>query len=178
MEDSIWTGQPGNTETVWRRRILITLACLAGLALNAYQWLPVLPDFFARPNNDFIGIYAGAVLAGSGGLYDAEAVKRTEMPLGDKFLVFPRLPYYDALISPLRFLGFRQAYLVWQGVSLAAVLIFLFFWPGPRRWVAVCACCWSAPLFNCFIVGQDITLPLAALALSLALFFRGRHFAR
>ena len=163
---------------VWRRRILITLACLLGLALNSYLWSPFVPYFFARANNDFTCTYAGAVLAGSSGLYDVQATIRTERPLGDspQFMMYQRFPYYAALVSPLRFLTYIHAYWVWQGVSLLAVLLFVVFWPGQRRWVTAVVCCWSLPLANCFIMGQDVTLPLAALAVSLALFFRGRHF--
>ncbi len=49
----MWPRRPWNTETVWRRKIPITLACLLGLALNGYLWRPFLPYFFARANNDF-----------------------------------------------------------------------------------------------------------------------------
>jgi len=162
-----------------RRRILIALACLLGLAFNIYLWHPFLPYFFARANNDFVCTYTGAALAGSGGLYDRDAVLRTQRGLGDspQFMMYQRFPYYAALASPLRFLGYRQAYWVWQSVSLASVLVFLSFWPGRRRWVAAVACFWSLPLANCFVMGQDVALLLAVLALSLALFFRGRHFA-
>jgi hypothetical protein len=142
-------------------------------------WRPFVPYFFVRANNDFVSTYSGAVLAGSNGLYTLDASRRIEMRLGDspQLLVFPRLPYYAELISPLRFLGYRQAYWVWQGISLAAVLAFLAFWPGQPRWVMAIACCWSIPLANCFVMGQDVTLVLAVLAASLGLFFRGRHFA-
>jgi hypothetical protein len=164
---------------VWRRKLLITLACLLGVALNVCVWRPFFPYFFARANNDFACTYNGAVLAGSSGLYSVEATLRTERPLGDspQFMMYQRLPYYAALVSPLRFLSYRQAYWVWQGISLAAVLAFLAFWPGQPGWVTAMACCWSVPLMNCFVMGQDVTLPLAALAVSLALFFGGRHFA-
>jgi hypothetical protein len=164
---------------VWRRGIPITLACLLGLALNVYLWRPFLPYFFARANNDFVCTYTGAVLAGSPGLYDVNTVMRTQMPLGDspQFMMYQRFPYYAALEAPLRWLPYRKAYWVWQAVSLAAVLLFLAFWPGQPLWLKAIACCWSLPLANCFVMGQDVTLVLAALAVSLALFFRGRHFA-
>ncbi len=164
---------------MWRRSIPLTFACLLGLALNVYLWHPFLPYFFARANNDFTCTYAGAVLAGSPGLYDVAAVKLVELRLGDdpQFMMYQRFPYYAALESPLRLLPYMTAYWAWQGVSLAAVLVFLLCWPGQSRWFKAIACCWSLPLANCFVMGQDVTLVLAALAVSLALFFRGRHFA-
>jgi hypothetical protein len=157
----------------------MALACLPGMLLTSYLWQPFIPYLFVRANNDFAATYTGAVLAGSPGLYDVKAVMQTERPLGDspQFMMYQRFPYYAALVSPLRFLGYRQAYWVWQAISLAAALVFLMFWPGQPRWVTAIACCWSIPLANCFIMGQDVTLLLAVLAVSLALFFGGRHFA-
>jgi len=167
-----------NTGTVWRSRILITFACLLGLALNFYLWRPFFPFFLARANNDFACTYTGALLAGSPGLYDVATVKRTQNPLGDspQFMMYQRFPFYAALVSPLRLLPYLKAYWVWQAISFAATLIFLAFWPGQRRWFKAVACCWSLPLANCFVMGQDVTLVLAVLAVSLGLFFRGRHF--
>jgi hypothetical protein len=155
------------------------LACLLGLALNVYLWQPFFPYFFDRGNNDFVCTYTGAVLAGSPGLYDVATVMRTQQPLGDspQFMMYQRFPYYAALVSPLRWLPYRTAYWVWQAVSLAAALAFWAFWPGQPKWFKAIACCWSLPLANCFVMGQDVTLVLAVLALSLGLFFRGRHFA-
>lgn len=162
-----------------RRGILISLACLLGLAVNVALWRPFLPYFFARANNDFVCTYAGATLAGAPGLYDVPAVTRVEKPLGDsqQFMMYQRFPYYAALISPLRFLTYRSAYWVWQGISLISIMAFVWFWPGQRRWVTALACCWSLPLANCFVMGQDVTLLLSILAISLALLFRGRDFA-
>ena len=164
---------------MWRRRIPITLACLFGLTLNIYLWRPFLPYFFARANNDFVCTYTGAVLAGSPGLYHVAAVMRVQQSLGDRpqFMMYQRFPYYAGLVSWLRLLPYRQAYWAWQAISFAAVLVFLAFWPGQPRWFAPVACCWSLPLANCFVMGQDVTLVLAVLAASLALLFRGRHFA-
>ena len=164
---------------MWRSRILITLACLLGLTLNFYLWRPFFPFFLARANNDFACTYTGAVLAGSPGLYDVETVKRTQHPLGDspQFMMYQRFPYYAALVSPLRWFPYLTAYWVWQGISFLAMLVFVMFWPGQPKWLTAIACCWSLSLANCFVMGQDVTLVLAVLALSMGLFFRGRHFA-
>ena len=161
------------------KRSLIALACLLGLTVSGTWWVAFVPYFFLRGNNDFVSAYAGASLAGSGKLYDLAAVSRAEAPLGDsrQLMVFPRFPYYAALLSPLRWLSYRTAYWTWQCISLAAVLAFVAFWPAPQKWITLVACCWSLPLAACFIMGQDTTLVMAALAVSLALFFRGRHFA-
>jgi hypothetical protein len=116
-------------------------------------------------------------------LYDAEAVRRAEAELGDRrhFMVFTRLPFYAAWLSPLRFFSFGTAYLIWQTASLAGVLLFIYFWPGawpaPARWMTAIACCWSLPLLEGFISGQDVPIVMAALAVSLSLLSRGRNFA-
>src|SRR4029077_443859 len=145
-------------------------------------YLPVLP-YIVNGNNDFICFYAGAELAGTRGLYDAESVRRAEAELGDRrhFMVFTRLPFYAAWLSPLRFFSFGTAYLIWQTASLAGVLLFIYFWPAawraPARWMTAIACCWSLPLLEGFISGQDVPIVLAVLAVSLSLLSRGRNFA-
>ena len=165
--------------STWHRRLLLVIACLLGLAVSSGGWWAFVPHVFLGGNNDFVMTYAGASLAGSGKLYDVDATLRVETPLGDspQFLMYMRFPYCAALVSPLRRLSYRSAYWIWQGVSLAAVLVFAIFWPAPRRWMTALACCWSLPLAACFVMGQDVTLVMAALAVSLALFFRGKPFA-
>jgi hypothetical protein len=159
------------------RRILITLGCLLGLAVNCYLKLPVLPRII-HGDNDFMGFYTGAKLAGSDQLYNPNAVRRAQAPLWDhpRFLPLVRLPFYPMFISPLRLFSYQTAYWIWQVASLAAVLLLVYFWPAPQRWLALMACCWSAPLLTCFVMGQDITMVMMVLTISLALLFSGRHF--
>jgi hypothetical protein len=87
------------------------------------------------------------------------------------------LPFYAALLVPLRFFSYRHAYWIWQLGSLAAALLFVYFWPAPRRWIAAMAMCWSMPLLHCFFMGRDLIVLMPVLAVSLALLFRGKHFA-
>lgn len=170
---------PGSAQTPpWLSRLLIVLGCLLGIAVNCYLKLPVL-SYIVRGDNDFMGFYAGAQLVGSGDLYNPEAITRAESQLWDipRFLPFVRLPVYAALISPLRFFSYQQAYWIWQSVSLAAILLFVYFWPTPRKWMTAMACCWSMPLLDCFIMGRDVAVVMLALVVSLALLFRGSRFA-
>ena len=159
-------------------RLLVVLGCLLGLAVNGYLKLPALSRI-VHGDNDFMGFYAGAQLVASGELYNPEAITRAESRLWDtpRFLPFVRLPVYAAAISPLRFFSYQRAYWIWQSVSLVAVLLFVYFWPGPRKWTTAMACCWSMPLLECFIMGRDLAVVMLALAVSLALLFRGKHFA-
>jgi hypothetical protein len=160
------------------KRLLAPLGCLLGIAVTSFLYLPVLP-YIVHGNNDFICFYAAAELAGTKGLYDVESLRRAESELGDRrhFVVFTRLPYYAAWISPLRFFSFETAYRIWQTASLAGVLLFVYFWPAPARWTTAMACCWSLPLLEGFISGQDVPILMAALGVSLSLWSRGRHFA-
>ena len=162
----------------WLGRLLIVLGCLLGLAVDCYLQLPGLPYIFAG-DNDFMCFYSAAQLAGSGELYHPEAVVRAQSRLWNspRSLPYTRLPFYAAMLSPLRLFSYRHAYWVWQLGSLIAMLLFVYFWPAPRRWMAAMACCWSLPLLDCFFVGRDVAVIMAVLAVSLALLFRGRDFA-
>ena len=162
----------------WFRRGLIALGCAFGIAVNCYLVFPTL-RYAVHGDNDFMGFYAGAQLAGSGNLYNAAALKLAESRVYESphFVAWVRLPVYAAAISPLRYFPFQRAYWIWQSVSAAAVLLFICFWPAPHRWMTAMACCWSMPLLNCFLVGQDVAVVVAALALSMALLFRGWRFA-
>jgi hypothetical protein len=160
------------------RQFLVMFACLLGISVNCFLKLPALP-YILHGDNDFMGFYAGAKLAGSGELYSPRAIAREEAPLADipRFLAFVRLPFYAVLISPLRVFSYQAAYWIWQAVSLAAVLLFVYFWPTPRKWITAIAVCWSAPLLDCFIMGRDVAIIVAVLAISLALLLGGKHFA-
>ena len=154
------------------------LGCVIGLAVNCLLYRPVL-GYIVHGYNDFVCYYAAAQLSGTSDLYDEAAITRAQIALGDHrhAVVFTRLPFYAAWISPLRFFDFDVAYWIWQAISLGRVLLFIYFWPARDRWLTALACCWSLPLFDAFISGQDVTILLAALAISMWLSSRGRHFA-
>jgi hypothetical protein len=154
------------------------LGCLLGIAVNCCLKHPDLPYIFGG-DNDFMSFYAGAQLVGTGELYNPEAMARAESRVWEipRTLPFVRLPVYAWMISPLRFFSYQRAYWIWQSVSLAAVLLFVCFWPAPRKWMTAMACCWSLPLLECFIMGRDVAVVVLALAVSLALLFRGKGFA-
>jgi hypothetical protein len=157
--------------------LLVALLCLLGIGVNCFLKWPIL-GYIIHGDNDFIGYYAGAELAGSPDLYNADAVARTELPLCEipRFLAWIRLPFYATLISPLRLWSFQHAYWVWQFVSLIALLGFIYYFPAPR-WMTILACCWSVPLLECFIMGRDVVFVMVVLAVALSLFTRGKHFA-
>jgi hypothetical protein len=162
----------------WLQRLFIVFGCLLGIAVNCFVEFPALP-YIVHGDNDFMCFYSAAQLAGSGELYNPNAIARAEARLWDspRALPYTRLPFYAALLVPLRFFSYRHAYWLWQLGSLAAALLFVYFWPAPRRWIAAMALCWSMPLLHCFFMGRDLVFLMPVLAVSLALLFRGKHFA-
>ena len=123
----------------------------------------------AAGRNDFLGIWAGAVLAGSGRLYDAAAARQVleeRTGMSGEAMQFVRPPFYAALLYPLGRLPYRAAYALWELMSLAAVAGFLALWPGPgREWLGVAAA-WSVPLWMAVANGQDVPMLLLAVALA------------
>ncbi len=149
---------------------VLTLALLlAGLAFNSILFKPVLP--ITIRDTDFLGFYAGGLLAGTGSLYDIGAVVELERKYSERprILAFIRLPFYAGMLSPLRLLGYREAFWVWRFFLLAAVIAFVGLWPGSKP-AAAAVCAWSVPVFHCFIVSQDavVLLPLVAIAVRYA----------
>jgi hypothetical protein len=157
--------------------LAFTLVCLLGIALNCFLLWPVLP-YAVHGDNDFLNLYAGSVLAGSHHLYDIDAVMRVQARIWEHphILPFTRLPFYGVLISPLRLLGYPWVYWTWQMVCLAAVVAAIFVLPARDRRFTAVACCWSLPLMNGFLMGQDVPIVVLALAASLGLLFRGKDF--
>jgi hypothetical protein len=155
----------------------LLLACILGIGVNGFLYYPVL-DYLVHGNNDFVCYYAAAELSGTSGLYDQPTIIQAQKALGNHqhAVVFTRLPYYAAWISFLRFFNFDVAYWIWQTLSVCGVLIFIYFWPGDR-WATAFACCWSLPMFEGFLSGQDVPLLLAAIAVSMSLRARGRDLA-
>jgi len=158
-------------------RIAAALICVLGLSVNGFLMFPVLPSI-VHGDNDFMGFYAGATLAGSSDLYKLDAMRAVESKCWQKprAIAWVRLPFYALLISPLRFVSCEKAYWIWQSICLAALVSFIYVWPARSSWRTAMACCWSLPLLNCFIMGQDVMLVMLALSLSVAVLFRGKHF--
>ncbi|HUA63065.1 MAG TPA: glycosyltransferase family 87 protein [Verrucomicrobiae bacterium] len=154
------------------------VACLLGVAFNCLLLYPAL-HFVTGGDNDFMNLYAGGVLAGSPDLYNMEAVRRVQSTFWEhpRYLPFTRLPFYAALLSPLRLLKYGNAYRLFQLLSLATVIAIVFIFPARNRWFTAAACCWSLPLLNGFVMGQDVAIVVFVLAIALALLFRGKDFA-
>ncbi len=157
--------------TRWR------LAAVLGILTCGYiAWTLFLPNAGAG-RNDFLGFYAGGRLAGTAGLYNAEAVRAAQLQAIGEWspsMQFIRLPYYALLLKPLALLPYRTAYLAFEALSLGSLLVFLLLWPDVTRSTKWVVCCWSLPLFVCLFDGEDTTFLLLWIALAVQAQRRGK----
>lgn len=133
-------------------------------------------SFFLRGQTDFVQLYTGAKLAGTGKLYDAEANYEWHQRLfGARFpaVLHSRPAFYAFLLQPLGWMPYRTAF--WLFVSLnvaAAAWVFRrILGPSPpaASWGAVYPATYLAILW-----GQDIWLAVALFGASVLMLKRGR----
>ncbi len=105
---------------------------------------------------DFNQFYSAGRLAGTGHLYDWEALRKIETENG---LEVPtaRLPVVVYGFKILGSLPFAVARSIWMACSLAALLVFAA-WPGARRLLMLGALAWSMPVALVVLFGQDVPL--------------------
>ena len=114
---------------MWARRAAF-LVCLVAMAL----WALALPwGRVWAGHNDFMSFYTGGLLAGTPDLYSSSANRALNEQLGYWMpsVQYLRPPYYAMLFKALTALPYHAAYLVYQGVSLAAA--FAFAWISRRK---------------------------------------------
>lgn len=162
-----------------KRRIVLALFCLLGIATNAAFHGPALGLSF-RGVTDFISLYCGARLVGTPGLYNPPRmleVQKQAAGWSSTHRLFCRPPYEAAFLWPVARLPYLQAYAVWQALSIVAVALFVWLWPMGSRATVAAACCWSYPVFTGLAQGQDDSFVLAAIAASVCLVRASRPFA-
>ena len=171
-----YTG-PSCYDVRMRRSALIVFACIVGVGVNCFLLFPALP-YVIGGDNDFMGFYAASHLSGAD-LYDHKAIVAIEKEVWNspRNLPFARFPFYAVMVSPLRYFSYQHAYWVWQFGSAMSIVLFCVFWPSSKKWATAVACCWSMPLLQCFIMGQDVTFILLVFGISIALFSGGWRFA-
>lgn len=159
-----------------RKRFKVALA-ISAVVLPAMVMLMIWLTWPLRQRivngvNDFSMVYAAAKLAGTPGLYNPEKVSEIQLEsTGYLFegMPFIRLPYYAALVWPLGQLPYKQAYLVWQVLNLAACVAFVALWPRPARPDALVAACASVPIYISLANGQDLAILLLLIVLAIRL---------
>ena len=137
-----------------------------GLALNI--WFGVVSR--AGFGIDYRQFYAGSRLAGTGHVYDSDALVRE----GAKGGVTGRLPvvlYGHKLLSGL---PRPVARAIWTAGMIAALVAFAAFWPGAWRWLMGIALAWSMPAALMVLYGQDSSFWMMFVAAGLLLMKRKR----
>ena len=154
---------------------LIALAC-GGLALLAVISKPYWSRI-ALGYTDFLSFYAGGRLAFTPGLYDPQqsmAVQLRVAHVMGEGTFFIRMPWFAAAMWPLARLPYIPAQLIWQGLLVAGLITFVALWPKPTAAVRAVVLCFSLPAMISILMGQDVPLLLACMAVSLMLLQRDK----
>jgi hypothetical protein len=134
-----------------------------GLAISIFALLGFVAQPEDRYPSDFYGSWSGARLLGPD-LYNPAAAESTQHAVSPKVDVkrYIRPPLYAILIWPLGQLPFPVAYVIWQLLNIAAVIVFVRIWRfEPAAYIA---CALFLPLDWSFGIGQDAPIMLMLLA--------------
>jgi len=145
------------------------IGIILGLALNI-GFAIVDRDGWGIDYNQF---YSAGKLAGTGHLYDWQALRKVELERG---LPMPtgRLPVVAYGHKLLASLPYRTAHWIWLALNLVALGVFALVWPeADRRWM-VLALVWSMPATLLLLYGQDTPIWLMSCAAGLFLMKRER----
>src|SRR5580692_11217623 len=109
------------------RMAIIAAVCAMGVAMNVYIGVSNRVAWGV----DYNQFYAASRLAGTGHLYDWDALRKIELETG---LIGPtgRLPVVLYGYKTLSRLPYAVARYIWMAVSIAALTVFAA-WPGARR---------------------------------------------
>ena len=136
---------------------LLGVASLAGIAsLQPREQI----QSALRGENDFLQLYIGARLAGTGTMYSPQANWALQAELTGKraeAVRYSRLPFYAVLLRPLAWLPYVTAYWVFQAVSIASFLAFLWLFV-PRVWELAILAGFSIPFLATLRLGQDTAI--------------------
>ena len=152
------------------------------VVLMAGFWCALAPPLVRSAwHDDFLCWYIGAKLAWSGDfhhMYDPAvqwSVQQKVLPEEPILSVFPRPPYFAALVAPLSALSYRSAFILWLALQVA-LLALCFYWAWRKFgddalvWGAL-----SGPAFFGIACGQDTSLLLALAVGGYALADRGEE---
>jgi hypothetical protein len=139
------------------------------LAFNT--WLAVLNR--SGWGVDFNQFYAASRLAGTGHLYDWDALRKIEDEHGIE-VPTGRLPVVLYGHKILGSLPYAVARSLWMAGGVAALMVFAVGWPGARRLLMVVALAWSMPAALGLLLGQDVPFWLMFFTAGLLLMERKR----
>jgi hypothetical protein len=122
---------------------------------------------------DFNQFYAASHLAGTGHLYDWDALRKLERENGPE-VATGRLPVELFGVKIIGSLPYSIAHGLWFAGSLGAMVLFCLTWPGAGRIPMVVALAWSTPTALLLVLGQDTPFWLMFFAAGLLLMESGK----
>ena len=146
---------------------------ICAIALGAALNLLVAVNNSTGWGEDFNQFYSGSRLAGTGQVYNWEALRKLEDQNGQE-VPTGRLPVVLFGAKLIGWLPYPLARIVWLVSSVLALGIFAAVWPGVDRSLMAIALAWSMPIGLCLVLGQDTPFWLMLTALGLFLLQRGR----
>jgi hypothetical protein len=152
-----------------RAILAICFVCALGLSFNIYM----VANNGTGWGVDFNQFYSGSKLAGTGQLYNWDALRKIEAERG-KEVPTGRLPVELYGVKLVAWMPYRTAQLVWLAGSVAALILFALAWPGANRLLMAAALACSMPVGLLLLYGQDTPFWLLWVALGLLLLERGR----
>jgi len=152
----------------------------AAVLMIAFWCVLAPPLIRAAWHDDFLCWYIGGKIAWTGNfhhMYDPAlqwSVQQKVLPEEPILSVFPRPPFFAALVAPLTTVSYRSAFIVWLAIQIALLGI-CFFWAWRKFgddalvWGAL-----SGPAFFGIVCGQDTSLLLALILAGYVLAERGQ----
>lgn len=156
------------------RRFLLAAASVAVAALLLWP----VRHFFFRGQTDFVQLYVGAKLSGTGRMYDPEANYEWHRKLFGVRLpavLHTRPPFYGLLLKPLASAPYPVAWWLFVGMNLAAAAWVFFRFLGPRPPSAAFGLVYPAT-WLAILWGQDVWLAVGLFAAAVLLLESGREF--
>ncbi len=127
---------------------------------------------------DFNEFYAAGRLAGTGHLYDWDALRNVERAHGNGIEVpTARLPVVAYGFKVLTVFPYDTSHWIWFSIGLAALAGVAAIWPSASRPGMFLALVWSIPAVFILLFGQDVPLWLWFFATGLVLLGRNRPWA-
>ena len=149
----------------------IVVAAIIALGLAFNIWLAVSSR--AGWGIDFNQYYSASRLAGTGHLYDWDALRKIEAENGTA-VPTGRLPVVLYGHKILGSLPYAVARSIWLAAGIAALMVFAAAWPGTRRPLMLAALAWSMPATLSLLYGQDLPFWLMFFTAGLVLMERKR----
>lgn len=136
------------------QRFFFAVLCVYGVV--AYAFLET--RWADNRGADFNQFYSAAQLAGTGKLYDWDALKQLEQRNSQSVVPYIRVPLYAYLFKSIGWLPWQQARIVWWLVNALAIASLPWLWPFPNRWMSAAVLCCSLPVWVLLNCGQDTAL--------------------